>query len=79
MPILERDFVAGTFIIWLSKVCLLDIDVQGVKAVKASFLRAKYVFISPPSYGGDRASPPEISKIRQTQFCLSILAEQKEY
>lgn len=31
------------------KICLLDIDVQGVKAVKASSLRPKYVFIAPPS------------------------------
>lgn len=41
--------VALTFLILLPKVCVLDIDVQGVKAVKASFLRAKYVFIAPPS------------------------------
>lgn len=27
----------------------MDIDVQGVKAVKASSLRPKYVFIAPPS------------------------------
>ncbi|CAM9329003.1 unnamed protein product [Hapterophycus canaliculatus] len=31
------------------QVCLLDIDVQGVKAVQASSLTPKYVFIAPPS------------------------------
>ncbi|CAN0067951.1 unnamed protein product [Ectocarpus sp. 6 AP-2014] len=31
------------------QVCLLDIDIQGVKTVKASPLRPKYVFIAPPS------------------------------
>lgn len=55
-------------LICVSKVCVLDIDIQGVKAVKASFLRAKYVFISPPSI--------EVTEIRQTtQFCLSGVHE----
>ena len=31
------------------KICILDIDVQGVKAVKKTDLGAKYVFIKPPS------------------------------
>lgn len=31
------------------KVCVLDIDVQGVKNVKKSSLEPKYVFIAPPS------------------------------
>lgn len=31
------------------KVCILDIDIQGVQSVKKSSLVAKYVFISPPS------------------------------
>lgn len=31
------------------KICLLDIDMQGVKAVKNSDLNAKYLFIAPPS------------------------------
>eukprot|EP00752_Nemacystus_decipiens_P012433 g11015.t1 len=31
------------------QVCLLDIDVQGVRAVKMSSLRPKFVFIAPPS------------------------------
>lgn len=31
------------------KICLLDIDMQGVKSVKASHLNARYLFISPPS------------------------------
>ena len=29
--------------------CVLDIDVQGVKAVKGSSMHPKYVFITPPS------------------------------
>lgn len=33
----------------IRQVCLLDIDIQGVKAVKASSLTPKYVFIAPPS------------------------------
>ena len=31
------------------KICILDIDVQGVKAVKKTDLDPKYVFIKPPS------------------------------
>lgn len=31
------------------KICLLDIDMQGVKSVKESPLNARYLFISPPS------------------------------
>ena len=31
------------------KVCILDIDIQGVKSVKNSSLEAKYLFIMPPS------------------------------
>eukprot|EP01035_Chromulina_nebulosa_P018575 gene18575-24300_t len=31
------------------KICILDIDIQGVQGVKASKLDAKYIFISPPS------------------------------
>lgn len=31
------------------KVCILDIDIQGVQSVKKSSLEAKYLFISPPS------------------------------
>lgn len=31
------------------KICILDIDIQGVKLVKQSKLQCKYVFISPPS------------------------------
>jgi len=31
------------------KVCILDIDIQGVQSVKKSTLTAKYLFISPPS------------------------------
>lgn len=31
------------------KVCLLDIDMQGVKAVKESDLNARFLFIAPPS------------------------------
>lgn len=39
-----------TFCRHSGKICILDIDVQGVKAVKAtSDLGAKYVFIKPPS------------------------------
>lgn len=31
------------------KICILDIDVQGVKQVKNTDLQAQYVFIRPPS------------------------------
>eukprot|EP00088_Acartia_fossae_P010556 TRINITY_DN15284_c0_g1_i1.p1 TRINITY_DN15284_c0_g1~~TRINITY_DN15284_c0_g1_i1.p1 ORF type:complete len:239 (+),score=57.83 TRINITY_DN15284_c0_g1_i1:93-809(+) len=31
------------------KICILDIDVQGVKSVKNTDLKPKYVFIKPPS------------------------------
>lgn len=31
------------------KICLLDIDMQGVKSVKDSDLNAKFLFVSPPS------------------------------
>ena len=31
------------------KICILDIDIQGVQKVKASSLQCKYVFIAPPS------------------------------
>lgn len=31
------------------KICILDIDVQGVQKVKASSLKPRYVFIAPPS------------------------------
>lgn len=31
------------------KICILDIDIQGVAQVKASGFRAKFLFISPPS------------------------------
>lgn len=31
------------------KICILDIDVQGVRNVKKSSVDAKYVFIAPPS------------------------------
>ncbi len=31
------------------KICILDIDVQGVQKVKTSGLDCKYVFIAPPS------------------------------
>jgi guanylate kinase len=31
------------------KVCILDIDVQGARAVRKSPLRATFVFVAPPS------------------------------
>jgi guanylate kinase len=31
------------------KICILDIDIQGVQKVKTSTLQCKYVFIAPPS------------------------------
>lgn len=31
------------------KICILDIDIQGVQSVKKSSLEAKYLFINPPS------------------------------
>jgi len=33
----------------LGKVCILDIDIQGVRSVKKSTLQCKYLFIAPPS------------------------------
>ena len=33
------------------KICILDIDVQGVQKVKESSLKPKYIFIAPPSMG----------------------------
>lgn len=32
------------------RVCILDIDVQGARAIRKSPLRAIYVFIAPPSF-----------------------------
>lgn len=32
-----------------NKICLLDIDMQGVKSVKKSTIDARYLFLSPPS------------------------------
>lgn len=32
------------------KVCVLDIDMQGVKSVKKTSLNPKYIFIRPPSF-----------------------------
>lgn len=32
-----------------NKICILDIDMQGVKSVKNSTLDARYLFVSPPS------------------------------
>jgi guanylate kinase len=31
------------------RICILDIDVQGVRKVKASSLRPRYLFVAPPS------------------------------
>jgi guanylate kinase len=33
----------------VGKVCILDIDMQGVKAVKNTDLKPKYIFVQPPS------------------------------
>lgn len=33
----------------IGKVCILDIDVQGVQSVKRSNLDCKYLFVKPPS------------------------------
>lgn len=32
-----------------NKICILDIDMQGVKSVKKSTISARYLFLSPPS------------------------------
>lgn len=32
-----------------NKICILDIDIQGVQKVKVSSLDCKFIFISPPS------------------------------
>jgi guanylate kinase len=31
------------------KICILDIDIQGVQKVKVSSMKCKYIFIAPPS------------------------------
>jgi Guanylate kinase len=31
------------------RICLLDIDVQGVKSIKQTDLKCRYVFVKPPS------------------------------
>ncbi|KAG7195609.1 guanylate kinase [Scheffersomyces spartinae] len=36
-------------VLQLGQTCLLDIDMQGVKSVKASDMDARYLFIAPPS------------------------------
>lgn len=36
-------------VLQLGQTCLLDIDMQGVKSVKASEMDARYLFIAPPS------------------------------
>mmetsp|Transcript_33328 Transcript_33328/g.55962 ORF Transcript_33328/g.55962 Transcript_33328/m.55962 type:complete len:281 (+) Transcript_33328:78-920(+) len=41
--------MAGEKVRAAGKVCILDIDIQGVQSVKKSSLDAKYVFIKPPS------------------------------
>jgi guanylate kinase len=33
------------------KICILDIDIQGVRKVKLSSLECKFIFIAPPSMG----------------------------
>ncbi len=32
------------------RICILDVDVQGVKSIKKTNLNPKYIFISPPSF-----------------------------
>jgi len=36
-------------VLGLGKICILDIDVQGAEQVKKSSLKARFVFITPPS------------------------------
>ncbi|KAJ1660173.1 guanylate kinase [Dispira simplex] len=36
-------------VVQLDKMCILDIDMQGVKSVKQTDLNARFVFIAPPS------------------------------
>ena len=31
------------------KICLLDIDVQGARSVRAASLKGKFIFVKPPS------------------------------
>ena len=42
------SFAAVEAVTGASKVCILDVDVQGAEAVKAAQLGAAFVFISPP-------------------------------
>lgn len=48
-PILPSSIAAVETVQSAGKVCILDIDVQGVQNVKKSSLSAIYVFIAPPS------------------------------
>jgi len=41
--------IAVQHVLKQGKICILDIDVQGVKSVKQTDLKPKYVFIKPPS------------------------------
>jgi guanylate kinase len=43
------SFAAVAVVTGASKVCILDVDVQGAEAVKAAALGAAFVFVSPPS------------------------------
>ena len=31
------------------KICILDVEINGVKNIKATDLKAKYIFVQPPS------------------------------
>ena len=55
-------FKAVTQVSEEGKICVLDIDIQGVRSVKKSDLEPRYVFINPPS--------PEILEKRLRGRCV---------
>ena len=70
----------GFFCYIAGKICILDIDVQGVKSVKETEVQAKYVFLSPPSLPileqrlRDRGTETEeaIAKVMTSSFNVSV-------
>jgi len=63
------------------KICILDIDVQGVQQVKKSSLKPRYVFIAPPSMDEleRRLRGRGTEKEEQIQTRLGNAAKELEY
>lgn len=60
------------------KVCVLDIDVQGVKQVKQTTLDPLYVFIKPPSVAALQERLKKRNTENLTSLTLRLQAAQKE-